>query len=121
MNLHNASSLKAVIWRVITEPGIPAPPVRRQSLPELLSSLQAEPECDDMDRPHVSSLLPLMTPDPILTQALTGETHTAVNTHRPEVDMTEQFTPLSLTQIDGEWITVVQWTSLLLFTFMVLE
>lgn len=74
-----------------------------------------------MDRTRVSSLLPLMTPDPILTQALTVETHTAVNTHRPEVDMMEQFTPLSLTQIDGEWITLVQWTNLFSFTFTVLE
>lgn len=43
-----------------------------------------------------------MTPDPILNQALTVETHTAVDTKRPEVDMTEEFTPLSLMQIDGE-------------------
>ncbi|XP_060763703.1 protein shortage in chiasmata 1 ortholog isoform X3 [Neoarius graeffei] len=92
--------LQCIARLLLAEPRIPAAPVRRQSLPELLSSLQAEPECDDMDGTRVSSLLPLMTPDPILTQALTVERHTAVNTHRPEVDMMEQFTPLSLTQID---------------------
>lgn len=77
--------------------------MRRHSLPQLLSSLQVELERDDMDTSCVPSLLPLMTPDPISTQALTVEAHTAVNTHRPEVDTLEQFTPLSLTQIDGEW------------------
>lgn len=87
----------------VAEPEIPAPPVRHHSLPELLSSLQAEPEHDHMDRSSSTSLLPpLMTPDPVLTQALTVETHTTVNTHRPEVDMPEQLTPLSLAQIDGE-------------------
>ncbi|XP_053530463.1 uncharacterized protein shoc1 isoform X2 [Ictalurus punctatus] len=104
--------LEKVIWAeekhpecvarlLLAEPEIPAPPVRRHSLPELLSSLQAEPEHDHMDRSSSTSLLPpLMTPDPVLTQALTVETHTTVNTHRPEVDMPEQLTPLSLAQID---------------------
>ncbi|XP_034154783.2 uncharacterized protein LOC113528158 isoform X2 [Pangasianodon hypophthalmus] len=85
---------------LLAEPRIPAPPERRQSLPELLSCLHAEPECHDTDASRFPSLLPLTTPDPILTQALTAETHPAVNTPGPEVDTTEQFTPLSLTQID---------------------
>ncbi|MCI4392345.1 hypothetical protein PGIGA_G00145020 [Pangasianodon gigas] len=85
---------------LLAEPRIPAPLVRRQSLPELLSCLHAEPECHDTDASRFPSLLPLTTPDPILTQALTVETHPAVNTPGPEVDTTEQFTPLSLTQID---------------------
>lgn len=97
-----------MICHVVAEPKIPTPPVRRRSLPELLSSLQAEPEHDDEDTSCISSVLPLITPDPILTQALTVEAHTAVHAHRAEVDTTEQLTPLSLTQIDGEWITVVQ-------------
>lgn len=89
--------------RVAAEPRIPAPPVRRRSLPELPRPLQPKPERDDTDRSRLPSLPALTTPDPIIRQALTVETHTAVNTRRPEVDMTEQFTPLSLAQIDGEW------------------
>ncbi|KAK3538708.1 hypothetical protein QTP86_014154 [Hemibagrus guttatus] len=102
---------------LLSEPRGPAPPLRHHPLPDLLSSLQAEPEPDDLVRPHSISLLHLMTPDPILKQALTIETHTAVNTVRPEVATTDQFTPLSLSQIDGEWITVVQWSSVFVFTF----
>ncbi|KAK3514729.1 hypothetical protein QTP70_029190 [Hemibagrus guttatus] len=85
---------------LLSEPRGPAPPLRHHPLPDLLSSLQAEPEPDDLVRPHSISLLHLMTPDPILKQALTIETHTAVNTVRPEVATTDQFTPLSLSQID---------------------
>ncbi|KAG7318700.1 hypothetical protein KOW79_018455 [Hemibagrus wyckioides] len=81
-------------------PRRPAPPVTHHTLPDLLSSLQAEPEPDDLVRSHFISLLQLMTPDPILKQALTIETHTAVNTLWPEVTTTDQFTPLSLSQID---------------------
>ncbi|KAF4074769.1 hypothetical protein AMELA_G00243190 [Ameiurus melas] len=86
---------------LLADPEIPAPPVQRHSLPELLSTLQAEPEHDHTDRSRSASHLPLlMTPDPVLTQALTVESHTAVNTHRPQVDTPEQLTPLSLAQID---------------------
>ncbi|XP_060740302.1 serine-rich adhesin for platelets-like [Tachysurus vachellii] len=87
---------------LLAEPGRPEPPVRCHSISELLSSLQTEPECDDTDRSSSILLLPLKTPDPVLQQALTVETHTAVNTPntQPEVDMTEQFTPLTLSHID---------------------
>ncbi|XP_058230801.1 uncharacterized protein LOC131343267 [Hemibagrus wyckioides] len=85
---------------LLSEPRRPAPPVTHHTLPDLLSSLQAEPEPDDLVRSHFISLLQLMTPDPILKQALTIETHTAVNTLWPEVTTTDQFTPLSLSQID---------------------
>ncbi|KAF5892867.1 protein shortage in chiasmata 1 isoform X1, partial [Clarias magur] len=85
---------------LMAEPHTPAPEMRRQSLPELLSSLQLEPECDGTDRSSSASLLPQMPPDSVLTQVLTVETHTAVKTPVREEDMTEQFAPLSLTQIN---------------------
>ncbi|XP_046697900.1 protein shortage in chiasmata 1 ortholog isoform X1 [Silurus meridionalis] len=89
-----------VVRLLLAEPEIPAPQEHQHSLPELLSCLHTEPQCDDTDRSCYPSLLPLMTPDPILTHTLAVETHTAVNTHRTEVDTMEQFTPLTLTQID---------------------
>ncbi|XP_047674853.1 uncharacterized protein LOC113656795 isoform X3 [Tachysurus fulvidraco] len=87
---------------LLAEPGRPAPPVRCHSLSELLSSLQTETEYDDTDRSSSTLLLPLKTSDPVLQQALTLETHTAMNipNTQPEVDMTEQFTPLTLSHID---------------------
>ncbi|KAM9446517.1 uncharacterized protein Hap1MRO34_023057 isoform 2-T2 [Clarias gariepinus] len=85
---------------LMAEPCVPAPPVRRQSLPELLSSLQLKPECDGTDTSSSALLLPPLPPDSILIQVLTVETHTAVKTPIPEEDTIEQFTPLSLTQID---------------------
>ncbi|TSO98514.1 Sushi domain-containing protein 1 [Bagarius yarrelli] len=85
---------------LFAEPETPAPSAKRHPLPELLSSLQTETECDDTDRSRPTSLHTLMTPDPNLEQILTVETHTAKNMHQPEVDVPEQFTPLSHSQID---------------------
>ncbi|KAL7836145.1 hypothetical protein AOLI_G00274290 [Acnodon oligacanthus] len=88
---------------LLAEPQIPSPSVRSQSLPELLSLLQAERETQSTDlltnpqRLSTFTLLPQKPSQWSLTEPMSVEKHTVPDTGE---DPTEQFSFLSLIQID---------------------
>ncbi|KAL6466167.1 hypothetical protein MHYP_G00263000 [Metynnis hypsauchen] len=88
---------------LLAEPQISSPSVRRQSLPELLSLLEAERETQSSDsltnrqRLSTFTLLPQKPTQWSLTEPMTVEKHTVPDTGE---DPTEQFSLLSLIQID---------------------
>ncbi|XP_062874225.1 protein shortage in chiasmata 1 ortholog isoform X2 [Trichomycterus rosablanca] len=89
---------------LLAEPWISEPPVRRRSMPELLSILRAERASDDTQNTYPLTLVTTMPSDPAftLTEALTVERRAALNTPEPtEVDTTEKYTRISSAQIDA--------------------
>ncbi|XP_037387463.1 protein shortage in chiasmata 1 ortholog isoform X1 [Pygocentrus nattereri] len=88
---------------LLAEPQISSPSVRSQSLPELLSLLEAERETqstDSLTNPQRLSTFTLLPQKPTqwsLTEPMTVEQHTVADTGK---DPAEQFSLLSLIQID---------------------